>query len=317
MPSDDETLFDQVLDKNADVWTQIGKDSADTGKGLWNTAQLPFDAIEQGVKLGFDPAAREKVWNSAIDEAGRLSKLADSADEYGKSAWRDPMKVYGDARDGVQGFVTDQVVAENQEGSKYWTDAIADSVFGVVTMLVGGTALQADKTAAKVTADGVGNLGKVNEAVSSASACPASRPTDWVNLNVNGVTPFDVLPGDPNKVAIIGRSMRPIEDFVAGLPPGVMNPEAKIEKFSSPEAMKELKFVGNGSMLYEPDGITDTRMFRDNLDWAKKLKSEGYTVIDLGNPEGEPELSPFYNMERSTIFGDKLDLSPPGYKGLD
>lgn len=44
-------------------------------------------------------------------------------------------------------------------------------------------------------------------------------------------------------------------------------------------------------------------MFKENQAWAKKLVDQGYTVVDVDNPSNE-KTSPFYEMEKQTIFGD-------------
>ena len=41
---------------------------------------------------------------------------------------------------------------------------------------------------------------------------------------------------------------------------------------------------------------------RENLAWATKLKDEGFTVLDLGNPNSLPAVSAFYEMEKSILF---------------
>jgi len=49
--------------------------------------------------------------------------------------------------------------------------------------------------------------------------------------------------------------------------------------------------------------IPQTRAYTDNLRWAKKIKREGYTVIDIGDPNGQG-FSPFYFVEKGITFGD-------------
>ena len=45
-------------------------------------------------------------------------------------------------------------------------------------------------------------------------------------------------------------------------------------------------------------------MFRENQVWAEKLVSEGYTVVDIGNPT-QRGLSVFYEMEKGILFPAK------------
>ena len=45
-------------------------------------------------------------------------------------------------------------------------------------------------------------------------------------------------------------------------------------------------------------------MYKSNKQWAKKLKDEGYTVIDMGNPQEITEMSTFYSIEKKILFGE-------------
>ena len=51
------------------------------------------------------------------------------------------------------------------------------------------------------------------------------------------------------------------------------------------------------------DVIKETMVFKENEAWAKFLVDNGYTVINIGNPNSIVKTSPFYEMERLTIFG--------------
>jgi hypothetical protein len=42
-------------------------------------------------------------------------------------------------------------------------------------------------------------------------------------------------------------------------------------------------------------------MFREKKAWVEKLRDEGYTVVDIGNPT-QQGLSPFYEMEKGILF---------------
>ena len=49
--------------------------------------------------------------------------------------------------------------------------------------------------------------------------------------------------------------------------------------------------------------LPKTMMYKANKVWADKLKSQNYTVIDIGYPQGQSlSQSVFYNMELSTLF---------------
>lgn len=57
--------------------------------------------------------------------------------------------------------------------------------------------------------------------------------------------------------------------------------------------------------FYPSRAILEFKMYQENKDWAAKLKSEGYTVIDLGNPYPKINgFSPFYATEKNTIFSE-------------
>lgn len=43
--------------------------------------------------------------------------------------------------------------------------------------------------------------------------------------------------------------------------------------------------------------------YKENMAWAKWVKEEGFTVIDIGNPNNKP-YSHFYNGECTNIFGN-------------
>ena len=54
-----------------------------------------------------------------------------------------------------------------------------------------------------------------------------------------------------------------------------------------------------------PDEIIhQTTFYKENIKWAQKLRTEGYTVIDIGNPNNKPVLGPFYSGELNAVFGN-------------
>jgi hypothetical protein len=60
--------------------------------------------------------------------------------------------------------------------------------------------------------------------------------------------------------------------------------------------------------------VVKTQMYKNNKVWAQKLKDEGYTVIDIGDPFGATYgvsggltaegMSTFYSIEKKILFGD-------------
>ena len=57
----------------------------------------------------------------------------------------------------------------------------------------------------------------------------------------------------------------------------------------------------NGWINY--DGIKKTKLYKLNKHWAEYIKKEGYTVIDIGNPNSKIDPSAFYDLETSIFFG--------------
>ena len=64
--------------------------------------------------------------------------------------------------------------------------------------------------------------------------------------------------------------------------------------------------VGNQSAMLPLDDVRTTAGYAENKAWAEKLKSEGFTVLDLGNPNGLAERSAFYEIELSVLFGEGI-----------
>ncbi|HZU30920.1 MAG TPA: hypothetical protein VFB79_07380, partial [Candidatus Angelobacter sp.] len=129
--------------------------------------------------------------------------------------------------------------------------------------------------------------------------------TVLANTEINGIKPVRVRPGTNGKVAVIGRSMN---DAVNPYSQGLAEQGYDVETFSgdqisknATEDWKELaKQYPNG---YIPnDVIPSTQMYQENQAWAQKLVSQGYTVVDTGNPTGKGP-SVFYNMEQQILFG--------------
>jgi len=131
---------------------------------------------------------------------------------------------------------------------------------------------------------------------------------------------------DSTKIAVIGRKM-----------PGVVNDTAthlrkggaNIEIFGpgaheySPKSWDQFKLhqkeynIKNklDPKTYLPHNeVVKTQMYKNNKVWAQKLKDEGYTVIDIGDPFGATYgvsggltaegMSTFYSIEKKILFGD-------------
>lgn len=122
----------------------------------------------------------------------------------------------------------------------------------------------------------------------------------------NGVKADRVRPGSNGKVAIIGRSMgKAVGPYADGLSKAGYDVETFSGDKISPAAQAEWE---NLKDAYAPnpipkDVLPKTQMFQENQAWAQKLADKGYTVVDVDNPGGQGA-SPFYEMEKSTLFGD-------------
>jgi hypothetical protein len=122
---------------------------------------------------------------------------------------------------------------------------------------------------------------------------------------------------DPSKIAIIGRKMGG-EDGVLGVrdvakvlreearvSPSIFEPSEEALELFTAEVKKHRRLTGNENAMLPDSKVTTTKMFSENAEWAKKLKEDGYTFIDSGNPSGETVPSIFYETEKGTLRGGK------------
>ena len=139
-----------------------------------------------------------------------------------------------------------------------------------------------------------------------------------LEFEIGGIVlkPQNVLEGTNGKVAIIGQSMGGgarmkggvlvteygVMDYANGLIEKGYITElyagSRIPDYIREELIKETK---NFTIWLTPDQIRLTNGFKHNSDWAKKIKAEGYTIIDLGNPNNAP-YSAYYAEEILQIF---------------
>lgn len=125
---------------------------------------------------------------------------------------------------------------------------------------------------------------------------------------VGNIKAVRVKPGTNGKVAIIGRSMggKPdelgVKDFNQALQNKGYNTEIFDDKIIPTSAQAEFeRKTANGNWLND-DELIKTKMFLANKQWATKIKQEGYTILDTGNPNNKG-LSPFYEVEKQILFG--------------
>jgi uncharacterized Zn-binding protein involved in type VI secretion len=173
----------------------------------------------------------------------------------------------------------------------------AGGLGGVMGGMVASGATQPQQNASVSATAGSGT-------VSTSSSPDAST---LQNSQFNGVNADRVIPGTNNKVAVIGRSMASaVAPYAEGLQKQC---NCNVETFSgdniSPAALTEWN---NLKKQYAPDLIPEdavkkSQIFKENQAWAQKLADQGYTVVDVDNPAKEGA-SPFYEMEKQTLFGD-------------
>lgn len=125
---------------------------------------------------------------------------------------------------------------------------------------------------------------------------------DLANIEVNGIKAQRILPGAPDKVAVIGRDMDNVRPYADAL----KNQGYDVQTFDgsaiSDSARNEWTKLTEGGRRLSPEEVTQTKMYQENQAWAQQLAESKSTVVDLGNPSGKP--SPFYSMEKNTLFGD-------------
>ena len=107
--------------------------------------------------------------------------------------------------------------------------------------------------------------------------------------------------GRNEKVALIGRSMK---GGVADAQEVLLARGMKVETFR-PSTKAEKKFndaaeLYGGRIPY--DEVKKTMGYQENKTWIERIKAEGYTIIDIGNPTNSLKASAFYDLEIETIF---------------
>jgi hypothetical protein len=75
---------------------------------------------------------------------------------------------------------------------------------------------------------------------------------------------------------------------------------SKITRAARKELADRVKVLGRN---LTPSELETTIAYQQNMEWAKWVKDDGFTVIDLGNPNKKP-YSHFYNGECINIFGN-------------
>ena len=129
---------------------------------------------------------------------------------------------------------------------------------------------------------------------------------------INGVAIRDVRYGANGRIAVIGQGMNDPE----GLGRGVLDIAEElrdmyeVETFEpSAEAdqewrdqLAEIRRERGQSARFTDAELEQLQTYAENEAWAQRIISEGYTVIDIGNPQGNSS-SVFYDMEGRVVFG--------------
>jgi len=112
-----------------------------------------------------------------------------------------------------------------------------------------------------------------------------------------------------DKIAIIGRSMGDPSKGLVGVKDAaeaLRKEGVEVEIFAtSPQAWKAFtdqvdefrKAKSDTTLMLPYNEVKMTVAYAENAAWARKLKDEGYTVLDLGNPNNLTEDSAFYDVE--------------------
>jgi hypothetical protein len=151
-----------------------------------------------------------------------------------------------------------------------------------------------------------------------AAAQPASDMATLYRLEFHGLTAQRIIPGNNGKIAVIGRLMGTDEQpgvrhygkglsdsgYDVELFDGKNIPDGALDEFRYEAAkVKEAADAGRRADKYLTlEELKDTALYQGNFAWASKLKDQGYTVVDIGNPHGIDD-SHFYNLEIQTLFG--------------
>ena len=155
-----------------------------------------------------------------------------------------------------------------------------------------------------------------------------------IKINIENVRPGTIKDETKKvKYAIIGRDMKQIEEAADILKSSGADIEIlddkwlggkmyRIEEYeftnsmgkkitiegdiwNVDKCMEDMKTTGNhiridGRIINEVD-IIGTPMYKFNKLWIEDIKSNGYEIIDIGNPRNKEGKSIFYEMEKSTL----------------
>lgn len=116
---------------------------------------------------------------------------------------------------------------------------------------------------------------------------------------------------ESDKIAVIGRSMGDQERVgVINVAKHFESKGVKVETFIPGsswdlfiKAVNEYRLIVGDPLARLPNNIVvNTEMYQENKEWAENISRDGYNVIDIGDPNGLNEFSPFYTIEKAIIF---------------
>lgn len=143
------------------------------------------------------------------------------------------------------------------------------------------------------------------------------KSSNLKNIEIEGIKAQRVIQGSNGKVAVIGRSMgndttKGVRDYSKGLEEKGYDVEVFDGDIVPSDSMDEFKELAASAKLEHELGLRDskyltddelnqTKLFQSNKEWVEKLQVDGYTVVDIGNPNNLGS-SAFYDLETSILF---------------
>ncbi len=216
-----------------------------------------------------------------------------------------------------------QGVKELSEGKN--RDATLHLTEGFLRLVIGGASYKKLREATKKYVDAQQKVAKTELLLNSVAT--SLDPAHLRTLEFHGFKPVDVLPGTNSKIAIIGRPMGGETIGKAGRPLGVHDYADALRKQGYdvevyiPPERGELKLLVEQALRKEgklvtpaaidayrlpDDVIRSTTSFKRNMEWAQRMKDEGWTVIDIGNNTKSNSLGAYYEGELKILFADRL-----------
>lgn len=107
--------------------------------------------------------------------------------------------------------------------------------------------------------------------------------------------------GDPDRGLVgVNNAARHLGD--RGITPKTFQPSLESRRDFDAVLKNYRDIIGNDQAMLPDAMVKSTDLYKENVRWVSSLKEEGFTVIDLGNPNSLPSPSVFYEMEKSILF---------------